>query len=709
MESSLHTLTCIPLTDMLLRLQDETEKGITFIKSGDQETFVAYPHLIKKAKHCLYYLQTVAGIKSGDELIIQEEDNELLLTAFWACILGGIIPVPVSTGTKNEHKLKLLKIWDTLKHPHLFAAEDHIQRLISYIQVEAPETSISQLLEHTIYSGTDFSSFPDTSVLHTPALDDLAFIQYSSGSTGAPKGVMLTHRNLFYNTIDLTEKMQLTPADKKLSWMPLSHDMGMIAFHLTAVQAGCTQYLMPTPLFIRRPLLWMESVNRHKATILYSPNFGYEYFMEAMDNKPAGSWDLSSVRMIINGAEPISAEVCRRFATKLKPMGLSPLAIAPGYGMAEASVCVTLSAADAPVIEHFFQRDNLRVFDTVIEEGNSSPQTVGFVECGTPARHCEVRVCGDKDEILAPGTVGHIHISGLNVTAGYYRNEEATKALLTNDGWVRTGDLGLIHPNGQLIITGRHKNMIILQGNNYYHHDIERLLFDIPGIAAGKVVACGIPGDSNERERLLIFVLFKGTPAAFADTEEAVVVTLSDVLGIVPDVVIPVREIPKTTSGKIQHFELLQRFRRGEFDEVLNALKSLSARRFLDQWQQEQPTLRLYKIENWLQETVASLLKISATDVDLIQPLVDQGMKSLHGVQLRNLLERRLNIDLAIGVLYKYPSIDKLAGFIYRKLFPTATTTHTEVTPPQANSGLLEKVAALSDEQIALLLNENPL
>ncbi|MFB6456883.1 AMP-binding protein [Chitinophaga sp. Hz27] len=707
MKSSLHTLTCITLIEMLLRLQHENEKGITFIKSGEQEIFVSYPQLIKKAKHCLYYLQTVVGIQAGDELIIQEEDNELLLTAFWACILGGIIPVPVSTGTKNEHKLKLLKIRDTLKNPYLFAGEEHVQRLTSYIQSETPDIDVPALLSKVIYSGTDFNLFPDTAVLHSASPDDLAFIQYSSGSTGSPKGVMLTHRNLFYNTIDLAEKMQLGPADVKLSWMPLTHDMGMICFHLTAVQAGCRQCLMPTPLFIRRPLLWMESANRHKATISYSPNFGYEYFMEAMDNKPVGNWDLSALRMIVNGAEPISADVCHRFAAKLKPQGLSHLAISPGYGMAEASVCVTLSAADAPVNEHFFQRDTLRIADNVIEESDASSQTVGFVECGTTARHCQVRVCGEKDEILAPGMIGHIQISGLNVTAGYYRNEEATKALLTNDGWVRTGDLGLIHPNGQLIITGRHKNMIILQGNNYYHHDIERLLFGIPGIAAGKVVACGIPGDSHERERLVIFVLFKGAPATFADTEEGVVSTLSDALGIVPDIVVPVREIPKTTSGKIQHFEILQRYRRGEFDEVLKTLKSLSAERFLDQWKQEQPAARLQKIENWLQLTVAALLKISPEETDLMQPLVDQGMKSLHGVQLRNLLERRLNMDLAIGVLYKYPSIDKLAGFIHNSLFPTTVITRAESTPPQANNGLLEKVAALSDEQIALLLNEN--
>lgn len=699
---------CMLLTDMLLRWQQEHHKGIVFIKSGELEVFVSYASLIKKAKQCLYYLQQEKGLHSGDELIIQEDDSEILLTVFWACILGGIIPVPVSTGNKNEHKLKLLKIRENLNRPFLFAGSDHVQRIVNYIRQEGLETDVFSFQHSVIDAGLSFDEQPDTPVLHTPAADDLAFIQYSSGSTGSPKGVMLTHRNLFYNTSDLRERKQLTTEDKELSWMPLTHDMGMICFHLTGVAAGCTQCLMPTALFIRRPLLWMEAVDKHKATVLYSPNFGYEYFLEALDNKPANSWDLSSIKMIINGAEPISAEVCRRFTSRLQGYGLSPVCIAPGYGLAEASVCVTLTEPETPIRELHLQRNALGIGDQVIAEASANAGTVGFVEVGFPAKHCKVRVCGDKDEILTTDTVGHIQISGLNVTTGYYRNEAATAAILTSDNWVRTGDLGFLQPNGMLVITGRHKNIIILHGQNYYHHDIERILFDIPGVSAGKVVACGIPGDANEKEQLVVFVLFKGQLPAFEVLEAAITEKLGEVLSIVPDRVVPVREIPKTTSGKIQHYELLQRFRNGEFDDVLQELKTLSAGTFLRQWDGVPHTERLRKIEQWLRETVALLIKVSAPEIDLLQPLTDQGLKSLHAMQLKGILERRLDIPVGIGVLYKYPAIEKLALFIEKTLFPEAPPAQPVTVAHETNAvGLFDKVAALSDEEIALLLNEN--
>ncbi len=696
------------LSEMLLRLQHEVNKGITFIKSGEQEVFVAYAQLLQQAKRCLYYLQNERGLQPGDELIIQEDDSEIMLTAFWACILGGIIAVPVSTGNKNEHKLKLLKIRETLKRPYLFTGNEHLQRLIAFIQSDVPQTDVLSLQHSTIDAALSFDHLPDTPVLHTAAADDLAFIQYSSGSTGSPKGVMLTHRNLFYNTTDMAERMQLSADDKELSWMPLTHDMGMICYHLTGTLTGCMQYLMPTSLFIRRPLLWMESVNKHRATILYSPNFGYEYFLEALDNKPATGWDLSSVRMIINGAEPISAEVCRRFTTRLQHFGLSPLSIQPGYGMAEASVCVTLNAPGTPLKELHLQRNALGIGDEVISEENAQTGTIGFVNCGLPARHCRVRICGDKDEILRAGTVGHIQISGLNVTEGYYRNEAATNAILTADGWVRTGDLGFLLPSGELVITGRHKNMIILQGQNYYHHDIERILFDVPGIAAGKIVACGIPGDSNEKEKLLLFVLFKGQLNAFATLEEMITEKLGEVLSIIPDHVIPVREVPKTTSGKIQHYEMLQRFRNGEYDEALQQLRELSAQNIIAAWKDATPAAQVRHIESWLREQAAGLIKTTPAAIDLLQPLTDQGLKSLLAVQLKGIIERKLNITAGIGILYRYPSIEKLAVFIHGLLFPPAAASpQTPAEESPAPEALLNKAAALSDEQIALLLNEN--
>lgn len=233
------------------------ENGITFISGDKQEEYVSYCKLLEQASQVLYELQE-KGIQPGDELIMQIDDNHTFVNVFWGCLLGGIVPVPVSIGNNDEHKMKLFKIWNTLSRPYMIADDKVLEQLEKYSHQHELLDSFEPVKKATFSSHTFDYSSQSKGVVHISKPEDLAFIQFSSGSTGDPKGVMLTHENLVYNIRDIANQTGMSSKDAYLGWMPLTHDLGLICFHLTCVIANAKQLIMPTALFIRRPSLWLK-------------------------------------------------------------------------------------------------------------------------------------------------------------------------------------------------------------------------------------------------------------------------------------------------------------------------------------------------------------------------------------------------------------------------------------------------------------------
>jgi len=550
------------LIHALQRLGEETGRGIGFLKAAGDEDFVSYAAFVGSVRRLLTVL-TDAGFVEGEEVIIRVEDPKSFLIVFWACLAGRMIPIPLSAGNQPENKRKALRVWQQLGHP----------RLID--DTEGPQDDEGLYKEYGdsrfLYVGDLLNAAANSEASTLKEADGIAYVQYSSGSTEDPKGITLTHENLCVNIRAILSRSGTSGKDSILSWMPLTHDMGMICFHLCGIVAGIDQYIIPTGLFIRRPLQWIQAASDKKITQLYSPNFGLQFFLQAYKRALSSvNWDLSGVRIIYNGAEQISAKICREFITALQPHRLRPAVMFPGYGLAEASVAVTLPDPGDALSGYDIIRSSLQPGQPVAiaRRGEGHPY---FVEVGYPVANCAVRIM-HSGKALPEGWLGDIEIKGGNVTSGYYKMPERTRELFSRDGWLKTGDLGFVM-KGRLVIAARKKNMIVKNGFNYFLHDLESIVLRVSSLETGSFVITSCWNPTSEAEEVLVFVLFKKEFNLFLSLSDLIRRQLLAEAGLPVDQVVPVKKIPKTTSGKIQHYKLIELYLMGEYTAVLDTLQ----------------------------------------------------------------------------------------------------------------------------------------
>ncbi|WP_408024775.1 amino acid adenylation domain-containing protein, partial [Tenacibaculum sediminilitoris] len=629
--------------------------GVTFIRSSSDELTHSYQELKNKALFTLHNLQGF-GVQSGDEVVIQISDNADFLQVFWACILGKMIPVPVAIGRQAGHKHKLYNIWKKLNNPFLVCDKDLLDKMLSDKSDEVTDVAYHKIAKATLVT-TDAILEKSQGTIDTSILpDDIAYIQFSSGSTGNPKGVVLTHANLVANIVDIASRSQIIKSDRSLSWLPLTHDMGLICFHLSCTLKKIEQFLLPTTLFIRRPLLWMEKASEHKASLLYSPNFGFQYILSAIaTTKNAIDWNLSSVRIIYNGAEPISWKLCNQFLQEMDQFQLSSSVLYPGYGLAEACVAVTLPIVGKPFKSYFVDRDYLKVGDKIVEVNDScDSNSTSFVQVGRAIEQCQLRITNDFDKVLDDKHIGHIQIKGANVTQGYYNDLETSVACKTKDYWHRTGDLGFLY-EGALVITGRAKNLIIINGQNIYPQDIEEIVSEKLHLKPGVVVACSARKDINHSEELLIFVQQRRVTEEFISMAWNIKREVLNELNISVEQVIAVRSIPKTTSGKVQHYQLVQQYLNGDYQGQIQEVAQL----------EQQLIKRENKNSNSLEEKLWSIAKsiLKNNTLKVSQNFFTDGFNSLKATALLSRIHQ-LGYQISIETLFKNASVTALTEYL---------------------------------------------
>lgn len=536
------------------------EHGIGYVHSDRSVQFETFPELLVHARTILGGLQN-AGISQGDKIILSLDGSSEIIPALWACFLGGIVPAllqpPVSFSSYNPAAEKAEKVFRQLNSPLIVVSRRHIDSWKS-----------SQIHEDKLIDYASLSNdFPFEEADHLTS-NDLALIQFSSGSTGDPKGVMLTHNNVLFNIKDIIKGIHLGSEDVSVNWMPLYHDMGLFGFHITPVCTGTTQYFVEPADFVKDPFLWLDMISSKGGTITGCPNFGQMLVNRHLSRKPGKEWDFSSLRIIFNGAEPISVPIMNEFLDRLKPFGLDPKAMFPAYGMAECTLAVTFPPIDKGAAVISFDREKLLKEGKAVPVDTDHQDSIQLVNLGRSLEHCKISIRDDEGKSVPEATVGHLLVKGENVTSGYFRNPAISVESFSGE-WFRTGDLGFIL-GGDFFITGRAKDIIFINGVNYYAHDLETLAIGIPEVVFGKIVIAGYFDEEEGRDKIIVFLVGSAneeTNVLFRKIKDH----FTKMTGLAIDTFIPVKssDIPRTSSGKIQRYRMVNRFLKVEFPAVV--------------------------------------------------------------------------------------------------------------------------------------------
>jgi acyl-CoA synthetase (AMP-forming)/AMP-acid ligase II len=645
------------LPDML----DDRSRGddaIVYLEGDGVEKSLKLSDLRRRALGILFHLQKL-GAQPGDFLILHVASNEQFIDAYWACLYGGIVPVPVAVGISDEHKHKLLRIARQLGRPLLYTDQKLRERLASFAESAAGDDGTWAALRQRTFLLDKLDDISRAGTVARVEAGQTAFIQFSSGSTSEPKGVVLTHRNILANAEGARQAAGFSEQDVSLSWMPLTHDMGLIGFHLMMMYSGVRQHLMPTDLFVRRALLWLKWCWTKRVTVTCSPNFGYRHCLRALGDKTLDGHDLSSVRLIFNGAEPISVELAEEFLGRMAPYSLRRTAMFPVYGLAEASLAVSFPEAGSAYRYITVDRRTLGVGSAARQVAADDPTALKLICEGKPIPFTRVKLADDAGQEVPEGTVGHLLISGDNVTAGYFNNPALNAATISADGWLNTGDLALKLAD-ELYVTGRSKEIIFVNGQNYYPHDLEAVLQAEPGLELGKVIAAGARTPGSATEELVLFVLHRSDMNEFLPLATRAMHLVNEHAGVEVARVVPVKRIPKTTSGKLQRGALAKAYEDGEFAAEIGE--------FDRAWAAPHGHGRAAKgrIELELKAIVDDAMPGKHVDVD--DNLFDVGASSLTLIQVHEKIDELYPGAVDLPELFDYPTISQLAKYLEGKL-----------------------------------------
>ncbi len=556
----------------LLKGLEIENRTITFVRSDFSQQSIPYCDFIGLVLERAQAL-TAMGLKKGDRMGLILIDPEPFISTFYAAVCLGIVAVPLSpplgfanldaylkvvTRTLNVASAKALVTTDNLRQ--------RLEPLKKTVESLCALRSIDQL-------DSQFSANLSVPPVNAIQPDDVALLQFTSGTTAAPKGVVVTHRNLAANYSAIgNQGLELDPEqDVFVSWLPLFHDMGLAQTLSPFFSGFCSTVFMPPFTFVRKPSLWPEMLSRHRGTITFAPNFAYSMAVKRTPPETVQSLDLSCLKVAGCGAEPVRAQTLRDFQRHFAPAGLRPEALLPCYGMAESTVAISFPKINESFVTDVIDADayhSKKVAVPVVGRSArpASPEVLEFVSCGRSFRGHDLFVVDGAGELLPERTIGEICVVGPSVARGYFHDAEATAEVFRDDG-LRTGDLGYL-ANGQLFVTGRKKDLIILNGRNYDPQGIEWTVGEVPGVKEGGVVAFSCPGPSTEK----LVIVAEAESSTVDATHLAISIRrhVCTQLLLTADEIVIVRQriIGKTSSGKLMRQQIRADYLNGELPRL---------------------------------------------------------------------------------------------------------------------------------------------
>lgn len=524
-------------------------RHILYYPGDGEPEELTYGELLRRARAVAAGLARL-GVGRGQAVGLMLPTGLDYFAAFFGAQIAGGVPVPLYPPARKSQ------------------IEDHLRRQAGILQTAGAEVLIAfpevlplaRLLSAQLPGIRKVTTVAELFApgreewLRVPVReDDIAFLQFTSGSTGNPKGVVLTHANLLANLRAIGKGAEIMPDDVIVSWLPLYHDMGLIGCWMGGLYFGLPLVLMSPLTFLARPSRWLWAIHRHRGTLSAAPNFAYELCVNRVTDEEIDGLDLSSWRMALNGAEPVSPEAVRRFIERYSRYGFRPGSLSPVYGLAESSLAVAFPPLGRPPLVDTIEREPFQDSGRAVPAGPDDPRALRFVSCGVPLPDHEIRIVDDAGREVGERQQGRLEFKGPSASSGYFRNPEATAKLVRGD-WRDSGDLAYV-AGGEVYITGRIKDVIIRAGRNLYPHELEGAVGDVPGVRKGCVAVFGSPDPATGTERLVILAETREQePEALERLRQAVQDVAVDLLGAPADDVVlaPPHTVPKTSSGKIR-------------------------------------------------------------------------------------------------------------------------------------------------------------
>lgn len=592
---------------------------IRFVADTETST-VTYPALLDDAYSILSGLNRL-GTRPVDRVVLLLERPQDFIRSLWGCVLGGYVPCPV-TPARADLAQFLGHVNQMLGCSLLVTTRD-LRRDLPPI----PDLPVACL--------EDLLTAPARNSMFEPTRDDLALLMLTSGSTGGSKAVMLTHGNLLASMAAKAERLAVTADDVAMNWIAFDH-IAAVEAHLLAMRVGAAQVQVQPQVLLNDPVRFLKLVDANRVTVTFTPNF---LFGRLNKETPDRALDLSSVRHIISGGEATVCATARTFLDRLAPLGLSREVITPAFGMTETCAGSVFSL-DFPDVD----------------DGEE------FASLGRPVEGLDMRVTDDDDVPLPAGETGELQLRGPMVFRGYFNNRAATEAAFTADGWFRTGDRGTIR-DGRLTLTGRSKDSIIVNGVNYFSHDLETALEQLDGLEKSYVVAFPTRAPGEDTEQLVVAFSPSGAPDEDALYRLVVAVRNSVVLhwGFRPALILPLAkaDLPKTSLGKIQRSRVRRRLEAGELDPVVRSMAELSRRQLGAYTAPEDD------VERTLTEIYAEMFDLAPELVGTSTSFFDLGGTSLDVLRLKHLVERRLGMpDLPVVRFLRAATIREQARWL---------------------------------------------
>jgi 1-acyl-sn-glycerol-3-phosphate acyltransferase len=562
-----------------LVISEETANG------QERNVTLTFGELYAAAQRCAAELAR-RGVTAGGRVSLMLPTSRAFFISYAGILLAGAIPVPIYPPFRAD------RIEEYAARQAAILNNAEVYLLLTFRRAEA----VARLLEprvRSLHGVVDAEKLLDAADKAPPPApgalpahisgsrarrsSDIALLQYTSGSTGDPKGVVLTHANLLANMRAIGNAVEMGPRDVGVSWLPLYHDMGLIGGWLTLLHFGVPLAVMSPLSFLTRPERWLWAFHKHRGTITAAPNFAYELCVRKIADKDIEGLDLSSWRVAMNGAEPVNPETMQRFTERFTRYGFRNESHLPVYGLAESSLAVTVPPLNrGPLIDRV-DRETFATHGRAVPSETNASNAISFVSSGTSLPAHEIRIVDPQGREVPDRTEGYLWFRGPSATSGYYQNATATETLLPQGpaapseefAWIDSGDRAY-RADGEIYVTGRVKDIIIKGGRNLYPHEVEELAARVDGIRKGCIVAIGLKDEVSGTEKLIVVAEVRDRDLKkLAAISAAVTDQISRGLGLPPDRVelVPAGSIPKTSSGKLRREETRQLFVKGSLSQ----------------------------------------------------------------------------------------------------------------------------------------------